>query len=1059
MAFIALAVAAFTRLWTEGNLVLDGPGVSMFVRLALDHWSGFGAPYWLSDIWAGSPVWSLAPSFPVLILVPLAAVVGPESAVKLACIGAQMVGGWGAFVRARTLWQRWIPAVVAGFLYALHPIYLSHAFFGHETSLWVMAATPWLVWSLRLALRGAGSRYVALAGLIVGFAILHQAEHVYGLAILCAAVLAVELAHARITGAGSRGTSGVLFRAAVVVLIGIGTIAHWLVPFMASHENYVLTTPDNVRAVLVEGIAGDLGREMGLFLTRAGELSGQIGFEHDLLTGNFYLGWVGVALCLLILPFLGRHDEDGCLTAVLFASAVGVWMSTAAVPLAAGGPAERRQLLPFIVIGVLAGLLVGSFVRRLRLGRAAIIGAVVTAALLVALPYLTPFVALQRVIPFLASIRFPRVYHVAALGIALGAAYALVLVQRWAESRDRRLAPLLTSAAALVVLGVFVVDIQPYRSFYRVRPPDRDVAYARAGAQLAEMGTTDRLALSHYGDPDAVDHVLRLERDMATGWPHPLAGREMWRLTGEAFFGPSGFRDAALGLTGASHFVEEVFIEPETGGPSVERVRLVPNPDVQPMVRAYDQAVVVGDPDFAPVLATSLARRNYGVVTGDGAVAEALGGMAVAAVPAPGGCDPSALSGLPDGIRGEVATTCSLDRWVGSFADTTSVSAEDRPGALFEAPLDGLHGLSLWLDRPPGSTVLTLWKVNDDGRTLGDQVASVFASGYDQNGTVAFRFDPIADSGGTRYAFEITCPTCSGEDGFARLANARAERSPGNLLEDRQLVTDRIADFSLLYDRAPVAEASSTVLDARRDGAGRWEVHASGAKPSVVVVTEAWFPGWTVTVDGAEAPLLQADGAFLGVAVGPGEHDIAFAYEVPASVTVGRLITLVTLFAAGFLVLAPWWRRRRKAQASAVASAPADDALEVGAPPRGPSRGEAVLEPTRPQPRSPARPRQRPRRERQQAVLAPVDDVEAGVVEHPQQPGRREPRPDGYAVPLGMEPPRNADGRVVLDRLGEHEMAAGAQDAPDLTEHFDGVVRVVQDVNAPHDAYRPATEW
>jgi hypothetical protein len=82
-------------------------------------------------------------------------------------------------------------------------------------------------------------------------------------------------------------------------------------------------------------------------------------------------------------------------------------MSTAAVPLAASGPAERRQLLPFVVVGVLAGTLVGSFIRRLRLGRTAAVGGALTAVLLVGLPYFAPFVALQRVVPFLSTIRFP----------------------------------------------------------------------------------------------------------------------------------------------------------------------------------------------------------------------------------------------------------------------------------------------------------------------------------------------------------------------------------------------------------------------------------------------------------------------------------------------------------------------------------------------------------------------------------------------------------------------------------------------------------------------------
>lgn len=1060
MAFIAVAVAGFTRMWAQGSLVLDGPGVSMFVRLALDHWQGLGAPYWLSDMWAGSPAWSLAPSFPVLILVPLAAVVGPDAAVRLACVAAQIVGGWGAFVLARTLWRRWIPAVAAGFLYALHPLFLSHAFFGHETSLWVMAATPWLVWSLRLALRGAGARYVALAGLIVGFAVLQQAEHIYGLAILCAAVLLVELASARLTGGGPRGASGVLFRASVVVLIGLGTIAHWLVPFMASHANFVLTTPDNVRAVLVEGIAGDLGREMGLFVTRGSAVAGQVGFDHDLLTGNFYLGWVGLGLSLLILPFLGRYDEDGCLTAVLFASAVGVWMSTAAVPLAAGGPAERRQLLPFVVVGVLAGLLVGSFVRRLRLGRWAVFGAAATTVLLVALPYLTPFVALQRVIPFLAAIRFPRFYHVAALGTALGASYAVVLVQRWAEGRDGRLAPLLTAAAALVVMGAFLVDIYPYRSYYRVRPPARDLAYERAARQLDRNGTNDRLALPTYGDPSAVDHVLRLGRDMSSGWPHPIAGREMWRLTGEAFFGPSGYRDAAIGLTGASHLVEEVFIHPDVGGPSVDEVRLVPNPDVLPMVRAYDRAVVVGDRDLAPLLATSLARRNVGVVTGGAKVAEGLWGAAVAALPADNGCD-AALGNLPEQVGGEVAGACSLNRWVGTFADTASEPAAARPGGLFEAPLDGLRGLSLWLDRPPGATVLTVWELSEDGRSLGEQVASVFASGYDQNGMVAFRFGPVADSGRKRYAFEITCPTCSGEDGFARLATAPAQRSEPNLLRERRTVPDRVADFTLLYDRMPVGEPSATRIEARRAGTGRWDLRTSGTAASVVVVTEAWFPGWKVTVDGKPAPVLQADGAFLGVAVQPGEHDVVFTYHIRPAVTLGRLITLGTLVLAGLLIVAPWWRRRRSAAGAAppAPSVPPGDALDVGAPPRRPRRWKPVLQRAHRQPRPAAGERQRPGGERDEAVLAPVDDRQPGAGQQAQQRRRREPGANGHAIPLRMKSPGHPNGRVVLHRLGQDEVPPRTQDPPDLVQDPGGVVEVVEHMDAPHHPDRPVTEW
>jgi hypothetical protein len=1055
LAFLALAVGAFTRMWANGDLLLDGNGVSLFVRLALDHWEGLGVPYWLPDMWAGSPAWSLAPSFPILMLVPLAAVVGPDSAVKLVSVGAQVLGAWGAFILVRSLWRRTPPAVVAGLVYGLHPLFASHALFGHETSLMVMAATPWLVWSLRLALHGAGARYVAMAGLVVGFAVLQQAEHVYALAILCGSLLAVELARARFTGTGPRGVKGVLFRAAVVVAIGLGIVAHWLLPFVTNHANFVLTTPDSVRAVLVEGIAGKLGREMGLFLARASEVDGRIGFDRNLLRGNFYLSWLALALSLVTLPFLGRHDRDGALTAVLFSSAVGVWMSTAAVPLASSGPAARRQLLPFIVVGILAGLLVGSFIRRLRLGRAATVGGVVTAGLLVALPYFAPFVALQRVIPFLASIRFPRFYHVAALGVSLGSAYALVLLQRWAERRKPRLAPLLTVAAGLAVVGAFLVDVHPYRTYYEVGPPSRESAYETLSADLAAVGTNDRVAIGSFGDPDAVNHLLETGRDVATGWPHPLAGRELWRLNGESFFGPPGYRDAALALSGTSQLVEERFIVPEVGGPVVGEARLVPNPSVLPMVRAYDQAVVVGDADFAPVLAAALAQRNVGVVTGGEDVARRLGPSVRAVLGGDEPCAPTAV-GEVGVVAGEVATACSVNGWIGVYAGLGVVSTKDQPGAVFESPANGLRGVGVWLDRPPHPTVLTLRELASGGRSLGREIASVFTSGFEQNGIASFTFDPIPDSAGKRYAFELSCPTCTGKDGFPKLAISQADRVPANLLKNRNRVEDKLADFSLLYDRMPIADSAATTVQGSRAGSGRWRVTSSGSEPAVVVVAEAWFPGWKATVDGRSAPVLQADGAFLGVAVGPGEHEITFSYDVPPMVTLGRTITAATLVLAALLLLSP--RQRRWLGLKLQASRSPGNTLQVGAPPGGPRR-KPVLDTAQPPPGGAARLGQRPRRERQQAVLPPVDDLEAGVLDQSQDGRRRKAGQHRHAVPLGMDPPSDADDRVVLHRLGQDKVTARSQDPADLGQDPEGVGEVVEDVDAPHHADRRVTEW
>src|SRR5205085_3927531 len=123
-------------------------------------------------------------------------------------------------------------------------------------------------------------------------------------------------------------------------------------------------------------------------------------------------------------------------------------------------------------------------------------------------------------------------------------------------------------------------------------------------------------------------------------------------------FGPPGYRAAALALSGTSQEVEEQFIAPKKGGPLVGEARLVPNPDVLPMVRAYDQAVVVQNADFAPVLAGPLAQRNIGVVTGGADVSRRLGPAVRATLPGDDPCAPQTVGRLEPGVAAEAATAC-----------------------------------------------------------------------------------------------------------------------------------------------------------------------------------------------------------------------------------------------------------------------------------------------------------------------------------------------------------------------------------------------------------------
>jgi hypothetical protein len=79
----------------------------------------------------------------------------------------------------------------------------------------------------------------------------------------------------------------------------------------------------------------------------------------------------------------------------------------------------------------------------------------------------------------------------------------------------------------------------------------------------------------------------------------------------------------------------------------------------------------------------------------------------------------------------------------------------------------------------------------------------------------------------------------------------------------------------------------------------------------VLVLTDAYFPGWTATVNGRSQTVHPADVALRGVFVGSGHSEVVFTYE-PASFRHGVILATVSLLvlpsAAGLRYLS---RRRR----------------------------------------------------------------------------------------------------------------------------------------------------
>jgi len=92
-------------------------------------------------------------------------------------------------------------------------------------------------------------------------------------------------------------------------------------------------------------------------------------------------------------------------------------------------------------------------------------------------------------------------------------------------------------------------------------------------------------------------------------------------------------------------------------------------------------------------------------------------------------------------------------------------------------------------------------------------------------------------------------------------------------------------------------------------GAEKIVIDATASDRSVLVLTDVFYPGWTVTVDGHSAPIDRVDYLLRGVPLSAGTHRIEFSYQ-PASFEAGWIISVVSTVAVIALALLGWRRRR-----------------------------------------------------------------------------------------------------------------------------------------------------
>jgi len=126
----------------------------------------------------------------------------------------------------------------------------------------------------------------------------------------------------------------------------------------------------------------------------------------------------------------------------------------------------------------------------------------------------------------------------------------------------------------------------------------------------------------------------------------------------------------------------------------------------------------------------------------------------------------------------------------------------------------------------------------------------------------------------------------------ATIAGNRAADDDQALAVLRDPAFDPAGEVILAEGSDLTADGGQSAAEIVTYEAERIEIRASLSAPGYLVLTDAYYPGWTVEVDGRPAPLLRADLYFRAVALDAGDHHVAFRFQ-PATVRWGLATSLI----------------------------------------------------------------------------------------------------------------------------------------------------------------------
>lgn len=142
---------------------------------------------------------------------------------------------------------------------------------------------------------------------------------------------------------------------------------------------------------------------------------------------------------------------------------------------------------------------------------------------------------------------------------------------------------------------------------------------------------------------------------------------------------------------------------------------------------------------------------------------------------------------------------------------------------------------------------------------------------------------------------------------------------PAFKLDERVLISRESVSEAALPGMQSLAEAAPTQVTPARIlnyQSQRVTIESDASRQSLLMLTDANYPGWNAYVNGQPVPSVAANFLFRGVVVPPGKNLVEFVYE-PTSFRIGGMVSLAAFLILGGLM----FHERRKTRAADVTPA------------------------------------------------------------------------------------------------------------------------------------------